>query len=53
MYMDDAVIAGLLAVGGSIAFISGIAIFVWKTLKNSNRINTVSTNHYCVLVTPA
>lgn len=37
MYMDDAVIAGLLAVGGSIAFISGIAIFVWQDIKKQQQ----------------
>lgn len=33
MYMDDAVIAGLLAVGGSIVFILGIAVFVWQDIR--------------------
>ena len=36
MYMDDAVIAGLLAVGGSVVFIASIAIFVWQDMHKQN-----------------
>ncbi len=33
MYMDDAVLAGILTVGATIAFTLGIGIFIWQDIK--------------------
>lgn len=36
MYMDDAVIAGLLTVGASVVFVASIAVFVWHDMHKKN-----------------
>ena len=36
MYMDDAVLAGIITVVASIAFIAGIGVFVWQDIKKKN-----------------
>lgn len=33
MYMDDAVLAGIITVGATIAFFVGIGVFVWQDMK--------------------
>lgn len=30
MYMDDAVLASLIVIGASVAFIAGIGVFIWN-----------------------
>ena len=37
MYMDDAVLAGIITVGASIVFVIGIGVFIWQDMKKKKQ----------------